>query len=189
MDVKSRIEIVQTLTLSFWSFGLIFFFCYFGQCLTTRYEELSIQIYCCDWHLFPMQAKKMLPVILNILNKTEVLQGFGNVFYTHEAFKKVTTNEKFYYIKTRFFSNHIIHLHRLWGLVFNTSWFFVKFNIRFTGWVRRYSHTYISLHIIFTSIFFLEFLSFHHFGAFWAPFLLFKIFVHVISRKQSSNKK
>lgn len=75
--------------MSFWSFGLIFFFCYFGQSMTTQFEGLCNQIYQCDWYLFPTEAQQMLPIIMIVFQKSVALRGFGNVYYTRESFKNV----------------------------------------------------------------------------------------------------
>lgn len=81
---------IEPLTLIYLSFGAIFIFCNCGENLTSRFNELSDAIYECEWHLFPNNIQRVLPIIMNSAQKAIILRGFGNVSCTREAFKEVS---------------------------------------------------------------------------------------------------
>lgn len=57
--------------------------------MSTRFEEFVGQFHQLDWYLFPIKAQRQLPIIIACLQKPAALRGFGNVFFTFEAFKQV----------------------------------------------------------------------------------------------------
>lgn len=90
-SIESIIGIVRSLTLIFWSFALIFFFCHSCQSVTDRFSQLDNAVYHCEWHSYPIKVQRILPIIMLALQQPVVFHGFGNVFYTREAFKNVST--------------------------------------------------------------------------------------------------
>ncbi|XP_031621400.1 odorant receptor coreceptor-like [Contarinia nasturtii] len=87
-DTNFFILIVQ-IGIMFWSFFIIFLFCYFGENITSEFTDLNDHIYHCDWHLFPRDIQRMLPILLINTQRPVILKGFGNILCTHENFKTV----------------------------------------------------------------------------------------------------
>lgn len=67
----------------------IFFFCEFGECITSEFNGLDDDFIQLDWHSFPIEIKHQLPITVAGLQQPVVIQGFGNLVFTRDAFKKV----------------------------------------------------------------------------------------------------
>lgn len=80
--------LLRLFILTFWSFAQVFVFCDSSERLTSGFEEIDIH-YLCDWYLFPIRFRRMLPTIITSTQKPVILEGFGNVMCTRELFKKV----------------------------------------------------------------------------------------------------
>lgn len=57
--------------------------------VTSAFSVASVDIFHCDWFLFPMNIQRMLPVIIQNARQPVYFRGFGNVICTREAFKGV----------------------------------------------------------------------------------------------------
>lgn len=80
--------LIRLSILTFWSFVQVFVFCDSSERLTGGFEE--IDMYClCDWYLFPMQVRRMLPTVIKSTQKPVIFEGYGNVMCTREMFKRV----------------------------------------------------------------------------------------------------
>lgn len=85
--------LVAEMCLAFWSFVIIFFFCYFGENICGQFNELNDAIYQLDWYRCPIEIQRLIPTILIVTQNSPVLRGIGNVVCNREAFKKVILNE------------------------------------------------------------------------------------------------
>lgn len=69
--------------------GQIFFFCNQGNLLTNRFEDFENIICQKEWYLFPIEIQKVLPIIINGLQDTVLLRGFGSIACTRSTFQNV----------------------------------------------------------------------------------------------------
>lgn len=67
----------------------LFIYCYFGDQMTSRFENIQSTLYLCEWYLLPIELEKSIPMILQSSKKCIYLQGFGSSSCTRETFKKV----------------------------------------------------------------------------------------------------
>lgn len=70
-------------------FAPIFLFCEFGERISIETEEAYNELLRCNWFIFPMIVRKILPIIIIGNEKPLGIEGFGNIKCTREAFKKV----------------------------------------------------------------------------------------------------
>lgn len=82
--------VVSVCILMFWSFAANFLFCEFGENVTRKFNELNYIICQIEWYLLPIDIQRMLPFIMMTTQKQIILQGFGGVQLTREAFKTVS---------------------------------------------------------------------------------------------------
>lgn len=92
----------SSLTLSS-AFTLIFAFCYFGEKVTSAFDELHESINQCHWYLFPLEMKKYLTTILMISGKPVHMRAFASFNCTLHTFKLVS-----FFLSTK--ENHQIFL-------------------------------------------------------------------------------
>lgn len=81
--------LIRPITLAFWSFVNILFFCEFGKMVTGNFQDLDDIIFQWDWNSFPIEVQRMLPTILISTQKPIVLCGIANIVCDRESFKKV----------------------------------------------------------------------------------------------------
>lgn len=67
----------------------IFIFCFFGDLVTERFLAINDVVYCCDWHLYPIELRKRIPFIMIVSQKLIQLGGFINVQCTRLFYQKV----------------------------------------------------------------------------------------------------
>lgn len=68
----------------------IYFYCYFGDNVTSRFAHLHNIIYQCDWFLYPIEIQKDLAFIMSNAQKPVLLHGFANIYCTKIIFRKVS---------------------------------------------------------------------------------------------------
>lgn len=102
----------------FWSFIQIFLFCEFGERLTRQFININKELAECDWYKFPLNIRKLLPMVLNGTQNPLVLTGIGQLKCTRETFKAVSG---------LFFNDR---LYFFWGTAFNDKTMIVPFNFR-----------------------------------------------------------
>lgn len=95
----------------FWSFGLMFFLSNSGQGVTDRFDGICNQIYQCNWYLFPIKVKQMLPTMMIATQKPAILCGIGNILCSRDAFKKVICTVVFKGIQRIFSTTYQILYH------------------------------------------------------------------------------
>ena len=79
---------IQPLTLMFWAFASMFFYCDFGERVCGGFEAVHNTIEECNWYQLPIEIQKMLLTVM-MADQSVVLKGFANVFATRESFKLV----------------------------------------------------------------------------------------------------
>lgn len=82
-------ELLQPLFTVFWSFFEIFLYCEFGENVTSRFDDVYKAICESDWHSFPIEIQKNLPIIMVAAQHHVHINGFGNVSFSRQTFKKV----------------------------------------------------------------------------------------------------
>lgn len=65
--------------------------CFFGDEVTTHFEDVNESIYLCDWYLFPLIMQKSLPPMMILAQKSLYIGNFGPVHCTRDTFKNVST--------------------------------------------------------------------------------------------------
>ena len=70
-------------------------FCYFGDKVTTAFDDLNETIYQCDWYLFPMEMRKYIPAILRMAQEPVQMHAFGTYHCTLETLKTVRIPTEF----------------------------------------------------------------------------------------------
>lgn len=101
-----------------------FISCELGQRMNDAFRGIGDFIYQCDWHLFPIEIKRVLPTSLVILQQSVSLQCFGSIACNREVFKKVSLHG----IHSTIFTHTIIELtfSRLSTAHSPISWCFVS---------------------------------------------------------------
>lgn len=82
-------DLLLALVFMIAAFSATFVFCELGQRLTSQFDEINYELYQCEWYMFPLNIKKILPLIMNGTQQPVTLRGYGNVQCTHEALKNV----------------------------------------------------------------------------------------------------
>lgn len=78
----------------FWTFGVMFMCCHFGEMITNEFDDLSDQIYQSDWDSYPYQVRRLLPIVILAAQEPVHFQTFGRINCTYDTYKKVTSIEK-----------------------------------------------------------------------------------------------
>lgn len=68
---------------------MVFICCELGERLTMAYAKLEFQIEQFDWYAFPIEAQRLLPILMLNAQQPIALQCFGCISTNREAFKKV----------------------------------------------------------------------------------------------------
>lgn len=76
----------------FYSFGVVFAVCEWGQSVTNAFEEITDEIETFDWYLFPLELQRMLPMILMVAQQSVEFECFGSISIRREYFRKVIFN-------------------------------------------------------------------------------------------------
>lgn len=77
-----------------YSFGASFIVCEITQLICDAVNEFDMEISQIDWYLYPIEIRKMLPMIMNVAQKSIEVKWFGSMALDRETFKKVRINRK-----------------------------------------------------------------------------------------------
>lgn len=83
-----------TVFCTFYAFSLTFIACENGEQMTNAFDEIHCVIDQFCWYRFPMEIKRMLPVLINAAQKEVTIECFGSVSCSRDAFKKVSVFTK-----------------------------------------------------------------------------------------------
>lgn len=87
-DLFNFSAVLKAFILIFWSFVQLFVICDCSERVTTRFNEIDIYLNC-NWYLFPMGVRRMLPTIMMNTQKHVGLRAFGNIPCNRNKFEKV----------------------------------------------------------------------------------------------------
>ena len=91
--------LVPILTAVFW----LYLFCYFGNHVTQRFEDVADIVYQLDWYMLPLDLQSNLPIFIALAQKKVVLRGLGGTQCTFEIFKQIMKNTFSYFMVLRQF--------------------------------------------------------------------------------------
>lgn len=91
MNAVNVPEIVRFVDFLLVFVGWAFLFCYFGHNVSHRFMGIGDSAYDLDWHLYPLEIRKHLPLMIQAAQNPVYLQGFANVQCTRESFRKVSS--------------------------------------------------------------------------------------------------
>lgn len=67
----------------------LFMFCYFGDRITQRFEDISDILFQMKWYQFPIEMQRNMPLFIALTQKRVYLEGLAGAQCTCEVFKKV----------------------------------------------------------------------------------------------------
>lgn len=70
--------------------GLVFFTCEIGQRFSSGFDNINDVIDQFDWYSFPVEIKKMLPIIIQMAQQQVAIECFGSIMCLRDTFKKVS---------------------------------------------------------------------------------------------------
>lgn len=73
----------------FWAYGQIFLLCFFGERLSNSFEDLSTDIFHCNWYKFPVKSQRFLNTMLLASQNPVSMRGFGSTICSRDSFKMV----------------------------------------------------------------------------------------------------
>lgn len=75
---------------TFYALGMLFFVCELAQQMSIAFEGINNTFHQINWHLFPIDAQKLLPIILINVQRPVNFNCFGGILCCNrETFKKV----------------------------------------------------------------------------------------------------
>lgn len=69
--------------------GALYLFCYFGDQVTQRFEDVGDSVYELSWYLLPLDMQKRLPMVIALTQRRVFVRGFADTRSTREVFRKV----------------------------------------------------------------------------------------------------
>lgn len=72
-----------------WAYGQIFLLCFFGEHLSNSFDDLSIDIFHCEWYTFPVKSQRYLSIMLLSSQTSVSIRGFGSTVCSRDSFKMV----------------------------------------------------------------------------------------------------
>lgn len=89
--MDSPAELIRPLTVIFFSYLTIFFFCETAQQITEQYDEIE-SVFCqCNWYSYPIEVQQIIPTIMMATQKEIAIRGFGNLIFNRASFYQVFT--------------------------------------------------------------------------------------------------
>lgn len=82
-------ELLNALMMTSWTILQIFIFCELGDRITDQFNKIPNAIYHRNWYTFLKEIQRMIPMILMAAQQPVALQGFANLKFIRESFRKV----------------------------------------------------------------------------------------------------
>lgn len=79
----------KTILMAFFSFGIVFVACEFGQRVSNAFGEINSVVGQFDWYLFSDDLQKILPIIINFAQQPVNIEFFGNISCNRLVFESV----------------------------------------------------------------------------------------------------
>lgn len=73
--------------------AMVFIACELGERLNGAFEKIDVTIDKFDWYLFPIEIKRILPMIMANAQQPVSLECFGSIACNREVFRKVRRDE------------------------------------------------------------------------------------------------
>lgn len=64
-------------------------YCEMGQQVTNSFGKIENTLTQMDWHLFPIETQRMMPMLLMVAQQPLEFMGYGNFSATRDIMKKV----------------------------------------------------------------------------------------------------
>lgn len=79
--------ILQSITIIQMTVITLYLFCYFGDLVTQRFDDVGEGVYQLPWYLLPLELQKHLPMVIAVAQKRVVFRS------TREVFRKVSIHK------------------------------------------------------------------------------------------------
>ncbi|XP_031634447.1 uncharacterized protein LOC116347847 [Contarinia nasturtii] len=96
-DTINWATFILALLKLYWSFLLIFLFCYYGQEVSTAFEELDDEIYQCEWYEFSYKVQRIFPIMMIVAQETVNVESTGDFVCNRVTFNKICKAGYSYY--------------------------------------------------------------------------------------------
>lgn len=90
------ITAIQTLSLFFWSFFLVTFFCLIGEMVTNQFAQFHEGMCHSNWYSYSLEMQRLYLIFIADTQHAPAIAGYGNVLCTRETFKKVKKKIKWF---------------------------------------------------------------------------------------------
>lgn len=82
-------SLILLISIGIFGFVLALIGCEIGQRISDAFDKIDLTIEQFSWYLFPIEIKRMLPMIMSITQQTISLECFGSITCTRNVFKNV----------------------------------------------------------------------------------------------------
>ena len=89
----SSIDLLLLLSEAGYGFFCVILTCELGQRVSNAFYELSIRIDQFGWYLFPMEIKRILPMITVVAQEPVTFECFGSIALSRDTFKRVKSKK------------------------------------------------------------------------------------------------
>lgn len=76
--------------MGIFALALVFIISELGQRMSDTFDEIDSTLDKSDWYLFPIEIKRMLPMIIANAQEPVSLECFGSIICSRNTFKNVT---------------------------------------------------------------------------------------------------
>ena len=83
------ITVVQSVSMVFWSFSFVLFFCESGEMVTNQFNQFHEELCQFDWYLYPSEIQQLYLTFIMYTHRPAVIYGYGNILCTRDVFKMV----------------------------------------------------------------------------------------------------
>lgn len=96
-------EFLQPSLMCVWSFVTLFAYCESADNVSSQFDVINDTI--CE--TFPVEVQKTLPILMMIAQQQVKINGFGNLPFTRDMFRKVVNTGFSYFMILRQFNSPI----------------------------------------------------------------------------------
>lgn len=101
----NAVDIFMPMCLIIWSSEILIFICEIGQNVSNQCNELSDDIWKCDWYSLPHEFQRMFIIMIMNAQAPISIRGLGNIVCARVSYKRVVFLSAKYGYKSHF--NHI----------------------------------------------------------------------------------